>query len=132
MKCSKCNEIIESPLSCLYCPELFCSIPCLESHYNLINTLNLFHKAQAQSQSKSSFPHSTLINSIFLVKGILNTQINYDNLYSLDNFIPVYQSNGKIKTIGSGSYGQVYLGMNIIDKKYYAIKHMDKKIFLRF
>jgi serine/threonine protein kinase len=39
----------------------------------------------------------------------------------------VYQSNGKIKTIGSGSYGQVYLGMNIIDKKYYAIKHMDKK-----
>ena len=127
MKCSKCNDIIENPLSCQYCPELFCSIPCLESHYNLIHNLNLFHKAQSQSQSKSSFPHSTLIISIFLVKGILNTQINYDNLYSLDNFIPVYQSNGKIKTIGSGSYGQVYLGMNIIDKKYYAIKHMDKK-----
>ena len=125
MKCSKCNEISLTSLRCPNCPELFCSISCLEPHCSLNHNLNLFHKAE--SETKTYFTHSTQINSIFLVKGVLKTQINYDPIYALNNFIPVYQTSGKIKTIGSGSYGQVYLGMNIIDKKYYAIKHMDKK-----
>ena len=125
MNCSTCNELLINSLRCPYCPELFCSISCLESHYSLNHNLNLFHKSE--SETKAYFQHSTQINSLFLVKGVLKTQINYDPLYTLTNFIPVYQASGKIKTIGSGSYGQVYLGMNIIDKKYYAIKHMDKK-----
>jgi serine/threonine protein kinase len=38
--------------------------------------------------------------------------------------------NKIIKIIGKGAYGQVYLVYNKITKKFYAIKHMDKKNIL--
>ena len=126
MKCANCINILITPLHCSYCPFLFCSLSCLESHYLLNHNINLFNKNE--SGNNINFHHSTQINSIFLVKGVLNQKINYSEIYNLNNFIPVYQNDGKLKIIGSGSYGQVYLGQNIIDKKYYAIKHMDKKI----
>ena len=126
MKCANCINILITPLHCSYCPFLFCSLSCLESHYLLNHNINLFNKNE--SGNNINFHHSTQINSIFHVKGILNQKINYNEIYNLNNFIPVYQKDGKLKIIGSGSYGQVYLGQNIIDKKYYAIKHMDKKI----
>ena len=89
-------------------------------HKNIDNNNNN-NDINSYSQSKKN------IESRFLVKGILNTTILYDETYSLKNFLPVYEQDGKLKTIGSGSYGQVYLGLNQIDKKYYAIKHMEKK-----
>ena len=67
------------------------------------------------------------INSPYLLQGFLNPSIVYDSFYSLDNFVPVYDDLGKVQIIGSGSYGQVYLAWHLINKKYYAIKHMDKK-----
>ena len=129
MKCQNCfNELISS-LRCPYCPNLFCSLPCLESHYSISHNLNLFHKNE--EKNNLYFTHSTTVTSPFLVKGILKTKIYYEPIYNLDNFIPIYKHDGNLKTIGSGSYGQVYLALNIITKKYYAIKHMDKKnIFL--
>ena len=124
MKCSNCNNILITSLRCPYCPNLFCSLSCLESHYAVNHNLNLFHKND--SENNLYFQHSTTINSIFLVKGVLNSEINYNPLYNINNFIPVYIQGGQLKIIGSGSYGQVYLGQNIIDKNYYAIKHMNK------
>ena len=126
MKCANCVNILISPLHCSYCPFLFCSLSCLETHYLLNHNINLFIKNS--TENNINFNHSTQINSIFLVKGVLTQKINYNEIYNLNNFIPVYQQDGKLKIIGSGSYGQVYLGQNILDKKYYAIKHMDKKI----
>ena len=129
MKCSNCLIDLITSLRCPYCPYLFCSLSCLESHYSLNHNLNLFHKNE--SKNNLYFQHATKINSIFLVKGVLNTKINYNEIFNINNFIPVYQPDGRLKIIGSGSYGKVYLGQNIIDKKYYAIKHMNKKnIFL--
>ena len=67
------------------------------------------------------------IKSPYLIPGILNIQrINYNEKYNLDNFIPIFE-NGKPKIIGCGSFGQVFLVMNTINKKLYAIKHMEKK-----
>ena len=126
MKCANCVNILISPLHCSYCPFLFCSLSCLETHYLLNHNINLFTKNE--SNNNINFNHSNQINSIFLVKGVLIQKINYNEIYNLNNFIPVYQNDGKLKIIGSGSYGQVYLGQNIIDKKYYSIKHMDEKI----
>ena len=119
MKCQYCYNNIITPFPCRYCSNNFCSLSCLEFHCNSYhinynNTNNIFLSKQK------------IINSHFLVKGILNDSIIYDSIYSLKNFIPVYAQDRKIRTIGSGSYGQVYLGFNTITKKYYAIKHMDK------
>ena len=51
--------------------------------------------------------------------------ITYDKKYSLKNFVPEIKNDEQI-VVGTGSYGKVYLYRNIIDKKLYAIKHMDK------
>ena len=63
-----------------------------------------------------------LITSPYLIEGIYYKQRNFDEKYNLDNFIPVFE-NGEPKIIGGGSFGQVYLVTNIINKKSYAIKH---------
>jgi len=125
MKCQICSNNLISSFRCRYCQNNFCSLACLEIHYseihNNINNNSNNNDINSYSQTKKN------IESPFIVKGTLNTTILYDETYSLKNFLPVYEQDGKLKTIGSGSYGQVYLGLNQIDKKYYAIKHMEKK-----
>ena len=125
MKCQICSNNLISSFRCRYCQNNFCSLACLEIHcseiHNNINNNSNNNDINSYSQTKKN------IESPFIVKGTLNTTILYDETYSLKNFLPVYEQDGKLKTIGSGSYGQVYLGLNQIDKKYYAIKHMEKK-----
>ena len=66
------------------------------------------------------------IKSPYLVPGILNThKKSYDEKYNIENFIPIFEDR-KPKIIGCGSFGKVFLVLNIINKKLYAIKHMDK------
>ena len=88
-------------------------------------------KNQISKNSKKYLPNSknkqNNIKSPYLVPGILNAhKKSYDDKYKLDNFIPIFE-DGKPKIIGCGSFGQVFLVMNTINKKLYAIKHMDKK-----
>ena len=88
-------------------------------------------KNQISKNSKKYFSNSknkqNNINSPYLVPGILSAhKKSYDEKYKLDNFIPIFE-DGKPKIIGCGSFGQVFLVMNAINKKLYAIKHMDKK-----
>ena len=67
------------------------------------------------------------IISPYLVPGILNAhKKSYDDKYNINNFIPIFEDK-KPKLIGCGSFGQVFLVMNTINKKLFAIKHMDKK-----
>ena len=106
MKCIKCFNIIMMPFQCRHCPNKFCSLSCLElvySNYHLNNNNN--------ENSQNQY----IIKSPFLVKGILKDTIIYDSV-SLENFEPVFEQDGKINIIGSGSYGQVYLGLNKITK----------------
>ncbi len=117
MKCSNCYSDIISSFNCKYCNQNFCSFICLELHFSKIH------------QKNTSIPssHPTKINSPYLLYGFLNNSISYDSFYSLKNFAPIFDEYGKVKVIGSGSYGQVYLALHTINKKCYAIKHMDKK-----
>ena len=120
MKCQNCFNTIKIFFQCKYCSKNFCSLSCLEFHYSnyhIINNNNCDFFSQ----------HQNKVNSPFYVKGVLKNSIDYNSIYSLKNFFPVYEQDGKIKIIGSGSFGQVYLGLNTIKKSYYAIKHMDKK-----
>ena len=116
MKCSNCQKDLISIFRCRYCSQTLCSLQCLEFH------CSKFHSIKNTPSSNTSN-----INSPYLLNGFLNSSIVYDSYYSLDNFVPIYDENGKVQIIGSGSYGQVYLAIHTINKKYYAIKHMDKK-----
>ena len=115
MKCSNCLQILISTFHCRYCPQIFCSEICVEMHC-----------AKYHSIKNNSIQHD-YINSPYLIQGYLSNTISYDPFFSLKNFVPVRDEFGKLKIIGSGSYGQVYLALHTINKKYYAIKHMDKK-----
>ncbi len=66
--------------------------------------------------------------SFFLVEGkILNINPKdkkiHTGYFDFKNFI----FNPNLDKIGSGAFGDVYLGINKIDKKEYAIKHISKK-----
>ena len=116
MKCSNCQIDLISTFRCRYCSKALCSLQCLE-----------FHCSQFHPNKNNTSISLSKVNSPYLLQGFLNTSIIYDSFYSLDNFVPVYEDNGKVHIIGSGSYGQVYLALHLLNKKYYAIKHMDKK-----
>ena len=116
MKCSNCYAILVSTYRCRYCPNHFCSLSCLD-----------YHCSKSHPENNITMVNIPQINSPYLIYGIINNSIIYDSFYSLKNFVPIYDEYGKVKIIGSGSYGQVYLALHTINKKYYAIKHMDKK-----
>ena len=116
MKCSNCYAILVSTYRCRYCPNHFCSLSCLD-----------YHCSKNHPENNITTVNIPQINSPYLIYGIINNSIIYDSFYSLKNFVPIYDEYGKVKIIGSGSYGQVYLALHSINKKYYAIKHMDKK-----
>ena len=117
MKCSNCENDLISIFRCRYCSRALCSLSCLEIH------CTKYHPMKNSPSSSKEIK----INSPYIIQGFLNTSIFYDSFYSLDNFVPIYDEKGKVHIVGSGSYGQVYLALHLINKKYYAIKHMDKK-----
>ena len=134
MKCSNCSNIITSCRDCIFCGNKFCCFICLEAHYLSA------HKNKKMDSSKSKDKKINQISknkdndknkiSPYLVSGIINKKIHYDSKYDLDNFTPVMDGK-EIKSIGSGSFGQVYLAQNTLDNKIYAIKHMDKKKLIK-
>ena len=115
MKCTNCFKELISTFLCSNCNKYFSSLSCLNIH------ISKFH------QNKNSIHHPIKINSPYLIYGFIKNTISYDSFFSLKNFVPIYDEYGKVKVVGSGSYGQVYLALHSINKKCYAIKHMDKK-----
>ena len=146
--CTKCSKIIHSIKYCKNCKKQFCSEACLRHHiytfhfkeqyskkandiklnqninnYNNINNNNYNYNYYNNNNLELSY----LFFSPYLSKGTLTIgKVIYDQTYSLKNFKPIIE-NGKHKVIGCGSYGKVFLAVNKIDKKLYAIKHMKKK-----
>ena len=145
MKCSNCSKIITSCRDCIFCGEKCCCFICLESHYltahkNKNNeskskekniTKQIFKKeSKSHSKQKDKKENEKEQISPYLVTGILHKRIKYNHKYNLENFTPELEKN-EIRTIGSGSFGQVYLARNNIDHKLYAIKHMDKNKLIK-
>ena len=143
MKCSLCNNNLSNKKKCLLCHQIFCSYICIESHiilahnktiYNKNNNLNYnlnknISKIKPKKIEEEKEEKEFKIQSPYLIPGILNIKRTYDQKYNLNNFIPIFEKD-KPKVIGCGSFGEVFLVMNKINRKYYAIKHMEKKILI--
>ena len=138
MNCVVCHsKTSKFKVTCKYCHKTICSIPCKESHMktfhsNIIsNSQFLLQEQQTKSYNdqflNSSFEKNNKISPYYIKGVLIPGKISYDHTFSLKNFVPVIE-HGKPKIIGNGSFGQVYLALNKIDRKYYAIKHMEKDI----
>ena len=138
--CTKCSKAIRSLKFCNFCKDQFCSESCLEHHINYfhLNGQNLKKPKSNRIRNNNNLYNnngfvkiSDYFSSPYITKGtMLMTKPVFDKTYSLNNFEPVIE-NGKQKIIGSGSYGKVFLAINKIDKKYYAIKRMQKKNLIK-
>ena len=125
MKCFGCSKYIVSKKYCSLCENLFCSDSCVEAHkiaYHRINK-SLIKNANLNQPILVQTPQ---IDSKYITEGEILQKIEYNKIYNLNNFVQIMSKNNKPYIIGSGSYGQVYLCKNILNNKYYAIKHMDK------
>ena len=137
MKCSNCHNISEKNVVCIICGDTFCSYICMEPHMILSHKKNMnilidYNKNNQTSKNSKNYllnlkNNQNNIKSPYLIPGVLKMERNnYDEKYNLDNFVPIFEE-GKPKIIGCGSFGEVFLVMNTINKKLYAIKHMEKK-----
>ena len=88
---------------------------------------NITNQKKTQLENDNKKENEINIQTPYLIPGILNIRRSFDQKYNLNNFIPILEDD-KPKIIGCGAFGQVFLVMNKINQKYYAIKHMEKKI----
>ena len=139
MKCSRCGNSIKSNFQCNICVQKFCSEDCLITHSSLDHKSNISSPMtnHALNNKNSIFINKqnySLKNNIspYLVKGTYNNgELKYDQFFSLDNFKLIF-SNGESELIGKGSFGQVYLAENKLNKRKYAIKHMQKDDVIKY
>ena len=137
MKCSNCHNISEKNEVCIICGDTFCSYICMEPHMLLSHKKNMnipieYNYTDQSSKNSKNYllnlnNNQYNIKSPYLIPGVLNIEQKiFDEKYNLDNFVPIFE-DGEPKIIGCGSFGEVFLVMNTINKKLYAIKHMEKK-----
>ena len=139
MKCSRCGNSIKTIFQCNICVQKFCSEDCLITHSSLDHKSNISSPMtnHALNNKNSIFINKqnySLKNNIspYLVKGTYNNgELKYDQFFSLDNFKLIF-SNGESELIGKGSFGQVYLAENKLNKRKYAIKHMQKDDVIKY
>ena len=130
MKCFSCSKNIHKEIICELCSNKFCSDSCIAFHYSFYHQ-NVNNKEEININNYSDNTKNIEKNtSNFLTDGYFLKEIKYESIYDIKNF-KHHLVNGKPKLLGYGSFGNVYLEINKINKKFYAIKHIEKRRILK-
>ena len=130
MNCFSCSKNIHKEIICEQCSNKFCSDSCIAFHYSFYHQ-NGNNKEEININNYSDNTNNIEKNtSNFLTDGYFLKEIKYESIYDIKNF-KHHLVNGKPKLLGYGSFGNVYLEINKINKKFYAIKHIEKKRILK-
>ena len=129
MNCFSCSKNLKQGIKCDKCISKFCSESCLAFHYIF------YHNEEQNIIKDNDFNNSNEVidlsinqshNSPYITKGFFVKEIKYESIFDIKNF-QHQLVNGKPKLLGYGSFGKVFLEINKINKKFYAIKHIEKK-----
>jgi serine/threonine protein kinase len=132
MNCFSCSKKITNKIKCDKCNNKFCSDSCLAFHYIFYHNEENINEELINNDNNNlneDFNNDNFNNnniSPYITKAYFLKEIKYESIYDIKNFNH-YLINGKPKLLGYGSFGKVYLEINKINKKLYAIKHMEKK-----
>ena len=125
MNCFSCSKNIKKEIKCDKCDNKLCSDSCLAFHY-------IFYHQEEKNQNSDNNINNGITdinnnneNSPYITKGYFLKEIKYESIYNIKNF-QHHLVNGKPKLLGFGSFGKVFLEINKINKKLYAIKHIEK------
>ena len=130
MNCFSCSKNIHKEIMCEQCSNKFCSDSCIAFHYSFYHQ-NVNNKEEININNYSDNTNNIEKNtSNFLIDGYFLKEIKYESIYDIKNF-KHHLVNGKPKLLGFGSFGNVYLEINKINKKFYAIKHIEKRRILK-
>ena len=130
MNCFSCSKNIHKEIICDQCSNKFCSDSCIAFHYSFYHQ-NVNNKEEININNYSDNTKNIEKNtSNFLTDGYFLKEIKYESIYDIKNF-KHHLVNGKPKLLGYGSFGNVYLEINKINKKFYAIKHIEKRRILK-
>ena len=127
MNCFSCSKNLKNIINCDKCDSKFCSDSCLAFHYIFYhNEENNGSKEEDFNNSNNDINYLQNKKSPYITEGIFLKEIKYESIYEIKNFKHQIV-NGQPKLLGYGSFGKVFLEVNKINKKFYAIKHMEKK-----
>ena len=130
MNCFSFSKNIHKEIMCEQCSNKFCSDSCIAFHYSFYHQ-NGNNKEEININNYSDNTNNIEKNtSNFLTDGYFLKEIKYESIYDIKNF-KHHLVNGKPKLLGYGSFGNVYLEINKINKKFYAIKHIEKRRILK-
>lgn len=104
---------------CKCCDKKFCSDSCLIEHMIELDKELKFNRKNKKIKSNSKY-------STFIKQGKMLDIFERDSYYDINNLQKVKIAN-QSRVLGNGAFGEVYLAMHKIDRKYYAIKQLDKK-----
>lgn len=111
-----CNNKLnkEKIYACKCCSMKFCDDTCLT-----------FHITNKHPTKLQKLPLRSKNRSIFIRDGLIINDVFKDPYFDFKNFEKVIK-NGKVHSLGCGSFGEVYLAKHKLDGNLFAIKYLNK------
>ena len=126
MNCFSCSKNMQKEIKCSQCINIFCCDSCVAFHYIFYHQNEINVQDINNDNSNNNLNINENKKSPFITEGYFLKEIKYESIYDIKNF-KHQLVNGKPKLLGYGSFGNVFLEINKINKKFYAIKHIEKK-----
>ena len=127
MNCFSCSKTLKNKINCEKCKKNFCSDSCLAFHYIFYHNEEDNNNEEIDlNNSNNEINYIQNKESPYITKGIFLKEIKYESIFDIKNF-KHQLVNGEPKLLGYGSFGKVFLEINKVNQKLYAIKHIEKR-----
>ncbi len=111
--------------TCRCCNKAFCSDSCLVEHLILLEKEKKQNFKDHTGLKEKEYDELAVSRSLFMKPGQILKERDKNPYYDFSNFEKVKVGN-KLKNLGNGAFGEVFLARNTIDSKHFAVKQINK------